>query len=306
MMRLILVPLDGSDFGEHALPAARRLAEREHAELEVVHVAEVFAPSRTQGAPPLDPRFDEDLAADRSAYLASLADWLRHGANVTVKATLLEGSAGSTFSEYVRQHSADLVVMTTHGRGGLSRAWLGSVATEVVRLSCAPVLLIRPAESGSRSQAAPAFERVLVPLDTSSAQQEALEHALALAGPDQPQFTLLHVIRPFVYLADREATAYPEEGQMLATAEEYLNDVAERVRARGFSVQTRIVRHQQPARAILEHAEREQVELIAMETHAHGLVGRLLMGSVADKVVRGAQMPVLVHRPQASPVDEDA
>jgi nucleotide-binding universal stress UspA family protein len=272
----------------------------------VVHVAEVFAPSRTQGAPPLDPRIDRELEADRSAYLNSLADWLRQGANVTVKATLLEGPVGPTFAEYVRERSADLVVMTTHGRGGLSRAWLGSVATEVVRLSGAPVLLIRPSESGSRSQAAPAFARVLVPLDTSSEQQEALEHALALAGPDGPQFMLLHVTRPFAYLADREAAAFPDEEQVRVTAEQYLNDVADRVRARGFSVQTLVLRHQHPARAILEHAEREQVDLIAMETHAYRLVERLLLGSVADKVVRGAHVPVLVHRPQASPVDEEA
>ena len=101
-------------------------------------------------------------------------------------------------------------------------------------------------------------------------------------------------------------TAYPAQEQVPATAEEYLNGVAERVRARGYNVQTSIVRHQHPARAILEHAEREQVDLIAMETRAHRFVERLLMGSVADKVVRGAHVPVLVHRPQASPPDEEA
>jgi nucleotide-binding universal stress UspA family protein len=306
MMRLILVPLDGSDFGEHAIPVAQRLAERESAELELVHVAEVLAPYQTQGAPPLDPRLDRDLESDRSAYLTSLADWLRQRANVTVKATLLEGPAGSTFAEYVRERGADLVVMTTHGRGGLSRAWLGSVASDVVRLSSAPVLLIRPSESGSRSQAAPAFERVLVPLDTSSEEQEALEHALAVAGPAGPQFMLLHVISPVVFLTDLGAAAYPDEEQLEALAEQYLNEVAERVRARGFSVQTRVLRHPHPARAILEQAEGEQADLIAMETHGHRLVGRLLMGSVADKVVRGAHVPVLVHRPQASPVNEEA
>ena len=306
MMKLILVPLDGSDFGEHAIPMAQRLAARDRAELELVHVAEVFAPSRTQGAPPIDPRLDRQLEADRSAYLTSLADWLRQGANVAVKATLLEGPVGPTFSEYVRERSADLVVMTTHGRGGLSRAWLGSAATDVVRLSSAPVLLIRPSESDARSQAAPPFARVLVPLDTSSEQQEALEHALALAGPDGPQFTLLHVVRPIMYLADREATAYPDEEQVQESVEQYLDEVAERVRARGFSVQTRVVRHQHPARAILEHAEREQVDLIAMETHGYRLVERVVMGSVADKIARGAHMPVLLHRPQAPPVDNEA
>lgn len=297
MLTLVVVPLDGSAFGEQALPTALRIAEREHAELELVHVFERIPPYRVQGAPPIDPTLDADLRKESASYLDSVAGWLRGKASVPVTATLLDGPVAETLDAHIAERHADLVVMTTHGRGGLSRLWLGSVAAEVVRGSRAPVLLIRPEESGSRDTPSSPFGRVLVPLDMSPESEEAVDHAMAIAGDPGVRYLLLHVIREVLYIMDPIAVAYPDEAELREAAERYLGTVAERMRGRGYAVETRVLRHAQPARAILQVADEFGAELVALETHGHGPRAALLVGSVADKVVRGAHAPVLVHRP---------
>lgn len=302
MLRLILVPLDGSAFGELALPVALRVAERQRAELELVHVYEETAPYLVQGAPPLDPGLDEDLRKDRASYLDSVAGWLRRGTGVPVTATLLErDDVATALAEHIAQRHADLVTMTTHGRGGISRLWMGSVAHDVVQRSVAPVLVIRPDESGSREQVAPPFHRVLVPLDGSPADDEALDNVLAVAGDPGVEITLLHVIVPVVYIAEPPQVAVLTEGELETGAARYLQEVASKLRPRGFAVTTRVVTHTQPARAILEYAVEWGADLIAMEMQVRSAVERLLLGSVTDKVMRAAHVPVLVHRHRVEP-----
>lgn len=299
MVKLIEVPLDGSPFGEQALPVALRLAEREHAELELVHVYETLPPSRTQGAPPIDPGLDEALRKDRASYLEGVAERLGRSTSVPLTATLMDGPVGPTLVAHVASRRAELVVLATHGRGGLSRAWLGSVASDIVRHASAPLLLVRPTERGPREQLAPAFRRVVVPLDGSPAGEEAIEHALAVAGDADVELLLVHVVLPIFYLTERAAQAFLDETELEAGAAAYLAGVATRVRARGVAADTRVLGDPQPARAILECVADFGADLIAMETHGRGGVARLLMGSVADKVARAAPVPVLLHRPSA-------
>jgi nucleotide-binding universal stress UspA family protein len=145
---------------------------------------------------------------------------------------------------------------------------------------------------------------VLVPLDGSLSGEEALDHAMAVAGDKDVEYVLLHVITPILYMTDPVGVAYPEqtEAELNVWAESYLNEAAARIRARGFAAETRILRHPHPARAILESAVASGVDLIAMETHGHGGLTRVLMGSVTDKVVRGSPVPVLAHCPRPEAV----
>jgi nucleotide-binding universal stress UspA family protein len=303
-LNLVLVPLDGSPFGEQALPIAMRIAEREHAEIELVHVYERMAAYMVQGAPPLDPALDADLERDRKSYLDAMCKWLRDESSVPVKATLLEGPPAETLADYVDKRHADLVVMTTHGRGGLTRIWLGSVASDLVRRSSAPVMLTRPYEAAPRMRVAPPFSRVLVPLDGAPSSEEALDHATAVAGDSEAEYVLLHVIAPILYMSDPVAAVQPQqtEAELRSWAESYLEEAAARIRARGLAVETRILRHAHPARAILECVVAVGADLIAMETHGRRGLSRLVMGSVTDKIVRGAPVPVLVHRPRPAAV----
>jgi len=301
MLRLIVVPLDGSPFGEQALPLAIRIAERQRAELELVHVYETIMPFAVQGAPPFDPALDADLRKDRRAYLDSVAQWAGHNTSARVTATILSGDGvAETLAQHLAERHADLAVMATHGRGGLTRIWIGSVANDLVRRADAPILLVRPAEKESRETPAPPFRHALVPLDGTPADEDAIEDAMAVAGDAGVEFVLLHVIVPVVYLAEPVQTALLTETALEAAMAQYLEEIASRIRARGFSVSTQAIADPSPVHAILELANARGVDLIAMETHARRGVSRLLLGSVTDKVIRATKVPVLVHRRRVS------
>lgn len=297
-MKSILVPLDGSAFAEEALPIALAVATRESAPIELVLVHEALPPYRTQGAPPWDSGFDREIRETRSRYLDEVAGWVRRASSLPVTATILEGPAVATLAEYMAAE-ADLVVMTTHGRGGISRLWLGSVADGLVRRVTVPILLIRPDGSDARANPAGSFQRILIPLDGSPFGEDAIEQAVALGG-DGVEYTLLKVVRLLVtqvFVARIAHVAHVEAEAERVEMDAYLERVALRLRARGLRVETRTLVHHQPALAILEYAADHGMDLIAIATHGRGVAGRLLVGSVADKVLRGAPVPVLIHRP---------
>src|SRR5690349_4937456 len=120
MLSHIVVPLDGSPFGEQVLPLAVHLAERHHAELELVHVVEALAPYEVQGAPPIDPALDSEIVRERQRYLERVADWLRSESGATIQPRTLEGSdVLETLTAHLAKVHADLVVVATHDHGGL-------------------------------------------------------------------------------------------------------------------------------------------------------------------------------------------
>ena len=296
MLRRIVVPLDGSSFSEQVLPLAVRLAERHHAQLELVHVFEALAPYLVQGAPPIDPGLDSALRRDRKAYLEYEAQRLRNASSVKVDSRVLEGmEVATTLADYCAEGHVDLAVMATHGRGGLSRFWVGSVATGFVRRSDTPVLLVRPPGEPTTEVAPTSLRHILLPLDGTPADDEAIEDAIAVAEGDGAEFFLLHVKGPVVYFAEPEVS--PEiEAELASASESYVDTVAKRIRARGYTATTHVIVEESPARAILQFAESWDINLIVMETHARTGASRVVHGSVTDKVIRGSRAPVLVHR----------
>jgi nucleotide-binding universal stress UspA family protein len=296
MLSLIVVPLDGSKFGEQALPTALSLAERDGAELELVHVYEALEPFRmVQGAPVFDSDLDRDLMMDRAAYVESVAVSLGPETGVKVTPTILLGEPGKVLAEHVESRRPDLVAMTTHGRGGLSRLWMGSVTMHLVRHVTRPVLAIRPDKA--RSPGPAVFRRVLVPLDGSRVAEQAIDTAVEVAGGRGVEYVLVHVLIPLLWVGPEPAPVVQDEAELLADAERYLNGVAERLRTRGLKVQTRVLWDPQPAHGILETADELHPDLVSLETRGKRGLEKVLLGSVADKVVRGASSPVLVHRP---------
>jgi nucleotide-binding universal stress UspA family protein len=197
----------------------------------------------------------------------------------------------------------DLVVMTTHGRGPFSRFWLGSVADEFLRRAPVPVLLVRPQETKPDLGREPALRHVLVPLDGSPLAEQILGPAVSLGSLTRADYTLLRVVPPpmfGVYDAGGFAISPVEEPSLeeqRSHAEAYLDKVAERLRAKSLPVRTQVIVGRQPSEAILEEAQTQAIDLIALATHGLQGLQRLLLGSVADKVIRGASIPVLVYRP---------
>jgi len=294
-LKSILVPLDGSRFAEAALPLATTIARRAGARLRLVLVnTRASGPGGTAAATAVTM---QDRARD---YLNTTASRLDPGGALVTDVHLLEGTPGPVLAADSEKHQDDLVLMATHGRGAISRAWLGSVADYLVRHLHRPVLLVRPAE-GQQSYGSTRLEEVLVPLDTSTTSEQVVDPLLSVAGP-AVRVTLVHVVEPVLGVSE-PALPFPmpmdpkliEELREMAQAR--LDRVADHLRTRGVTVVTRVLTGMGAATMILEEAARGRYDLISMTTHGEGGLRRVLLGSVADKIIRGAEIPVLVMRP---------
>jgi nucleotide-binding universal stress UspA family protein len=290
MFHTILVPLDGSVFGEKALPYAVNVARKANAELRLVHV--------------VPPRHAPAAKAGARNYLRATAERLAAAGGVRVGTELLEGPIDERLCAYAATTACDLIVLTSHGRGALARFWLGSVTDKLVRSAPCPVLTVRPAPD-LPDHPGDGARRVLVPLDGTPFSEEILPTALRLADLFVAEVLLVRVVEP-VPLAGLDATGFSpvvvDMGlveQLEADAGAYLDRVAGRLRDAGWHVQTRVLIHELPARAILDEARPD--DLIALQTHARSGAARLLLGSVTDKVLRGAAGPVLTRHPAPNP-----
>jgi nucleotide-binding universal stress UspA family protein len=303
MFHTLLVPLDGSAFAEQALPLALALARQSKAALDLVRAHGLYALEDRAGAwAPYDPAEDAEFRRHEQGYLDGVARRISGEHPVRVTCVVADGAAADAILGRAREVAADLVVMTTHGRGPVSRAFLGSVADELVRRCPVPVLLVRPDEALPDLHRAPSVGRVLVPLDRSPASEQVLGPALQVGGALGAAFSLLHVVRPDAQPAPR--TRADREAGLSRSCQEreaeealaYLERLAGRLRAPSVEVRTRVVVAPHVATAVLEEARAQPCGLIALATHGRGGLPRLLLGSVADMVLRGASCPVLVLR----------
>jgi nucleotide-binding universal stress UspA family protein len=302
--RSILVPLDGSRFAEQAVSQAARIAQRAGSKLRLILV---------HGLPPapIDPVAAKlftsiDLATRKSerAYLRGIQTRLRDGGTRLSSAVTLTGKPGPALAHYVREMGIDLVVMSTHGRGGIRRAWLGSVADYLIRTLEIPVLLVRPREGEPGPARTAPSGQILVPLDGSPLAEKALAPAIALAWAWDSELALLQVVRPILLSADPSLplplpSAFDEDlAAMERThAQDYLDDIVEELREQGVRATGAAALGWYAADSILEMARPERLAAIVIATHGRGGLRRLVLGSVADKVVRGADVPALVYRP---------
>ena len=314
MYRTVLVPLDGSAFGEHALPLALSIARRAGAKLQLVYVHTPLTALYGDGIVYRDESLEAYFEKTQQNYLEGVAKRLGSVCRVPVATLRLEGEIAATIGRQAVSGGADLVVMTTHARGPLGRFWLGSVADELVRSLPGPLLLVRPGEGTPDLTREPILKHILLPLDGSTLAEQIIEPAIALGRLMNADYTLLRVIHPVLpascYLEgtaeshslhqsvqsvlDKIARMHKE---LQVEAQAYLDLVAQRLRAQSLFVQTRIVAEEQPAAAILHEAMGPGCDLVALETHGRRGLARLIRGSVAEKVLRSVSQPMLVHCP---------
>jgi nucleotide-binding universal stress UspA family protein len=304
MYQSILVPLDGSQFAEQALPLALSIANRAGASLEVVRVHVLYALQEPACSwLPFDPREDAIFKEHERAYLDAVVRRLQRTASVPVTSALADGSTVDGILERARTKAADLIVMTTHGRGPMSRLWLGSVAVELVRHGPAPILLVRPQEDSTAPPPEPTPRRILIPLDGSELAERVLEPATALGSLVDAEYVLIRAVEssslpvgcPFV--AELTAAEQLRLEKRKAEAEAYLDRVAEGLHAKAFRAQTHVVVGESAAAAVLDVVRSQNIDLVAIATHGRSGFKRLILGSVADKIVRGTLTPALVYRP---------
>jgi nucleotide-binding universal stress UspA family protein len=306
-IRAVLVPLDGSTTAEEALPVGAALARAAGATL---HLVTVKPPVSTVVGPPGG--FTDGAMAERAlheglqAYLVEQAGTVRAAAAKTTPVTwaVLDGTTAHTLAAYAAAHDVDLIVMTTHGWGGLKRLWLGSVADELLRQVRSPVLLLRP----TGGQPAIGFHRVLVALDGTDGCEAVLESALAVAALfPGAHYTLAQVIEPPPGLvlrmlgnAARLGRAWVESHRAAVLSR--LEHLGRGLRHRGFVLEVRALVGQGTGEQILKLALATKSDLLVIGSRAAGVVDRLAFGSVADKIVRGATQPVLVVPLETAPV----
>jgi nucleotide-binding universal stress UspA family protein len=303
----MLVPLDGSAFAEHALPLALGLARRagEPLDLLLVHALYAFADPACAWAP-YDPAADAARRRQEQAYLGSVAGRLGALAPVRVTTAVADGLVADAILGRAAAGGAGLLVMTTHCRGALGRAFFGSVADEVVRRSPTPVLLVRPHDLLADLSREPAVRRVLLALDGSAEAEQALKPAVWLSRLTGAELLLLHAVagpRSPGHAACAGlavATGRSWEERQAEEALAYLDGLARPLRREGLEVRARVAAGRDAAAVILDEARDQGCDLIALATHGHGGLKRLLLGSVADGVARGAATPVLLCRPAVS------
>jgi nucleotide-binding universal stress UspA family protein len=308
VFKRILVPLDRSDLAEQAVGQATAIARASKAaiDLALVHQPLPFAGFD-------DEPWNREASRIEQEYLATIAAQARLEADVTVSHAVLYGEATDMLCRRVQDIGADLIVMTSHGRGGLSRFWMGSVASAIVRHASAPSLVLRPLEGKPRRTSGHhLFQHILVPLDGSAYAADILPPAIALAECGGAHIVLLRVVEPvpligieagIPYVSAAAVTDDMSTQELVESARKDLGEVTRRLHAAGIvEVEAEVVVAVRVADAIIHFARSHEIDAIAMSTHGRGF-SRLFMGSVADKVLRASGLPVLMRHPLGVPAD---
>jgi len=288
----ILVPTDGSVGAETAAEHAFSLADAFDAQVTVLSVVDA--------GPVGDAVADRREALEQAARESVEAVARNAADDLSVRTAVKRGRPYETIREYIDHAGIDLVTMGTHGRTGLDRLLLGSVAERVVRTSPVPVLTARADDGDAEGAVAggdSTYESVLVPTDGSEAATAAVEHALAVAERYDATVHVLSVV-------DMEALAgassvgmsVPDVAQDLEAEHETATEtIADRCERRGIEVETR-VEQGTPHRAIARYVDERGIDLVTMGTHGRTGLDRLLLGSVTDRVIRTSPVPVLTVR----------
>jgi nucleotide-binding universal stress UspA family protein len=308
MVRSILVPLDGTWYGEHALPTAIAVARRTGATLHLVHVnTEVAFPVAIESLPYLGANVPLVPVEVDHEYVHRLAERLT-AMGLDAHGVVRRGSLADSLGRYAIECGADLIVACTHCHEGISRLWHRGVGEQILDEAGIPILFIRADDTRPDLAERREFRHLLVPLDGSSFGEKALDCAIPLATAFGAKLTLLRVVRPIATtgfpLLGEEGPPDPvilEDQRLQAT--QYLESVASRIGGGLQDVRTRVVTGEEPALAIVDATRPDldldspPVDLVAMATHCRGRLMRALLSSVSDEVLHNVPIPLLLHHP---------
>lgn len=308
MYKMIMVPTDGSGFDREAIGVALRVAERSQAKVRLVRVHSTGAFFGRGSSPEAATGSVEVLQQERDRILSelcALAAECRNTSDAEIGVALEDGPVPDALEAYASRNKVDLIVISSHGRGGIARLSLGSVTDSLIHRTTTPILVVKPRASYLNSQAGDPFKRIVVPLDGSSLAEQILPEVVALAKVEESELTLLHVLVPLTSSQKRNADqSIPWWDKDIAAARAYLFHTAAKLREDGFLTTTDVVVGENIAQAIADYAGRESADLIAIATHGRGGISRALRGSVADVVTRTSRTSMLVFRPVGALAEE--
>ena len=281
----ILLPFDGSDGAAAALHHTAEIAHWADATIHVLFVADTSRDSVTVvEADVVDAlvRKGRDIVDEAEETLDTLG--------VEYESDVVQGNPAPTIVEYGDQYDHDLIVMPTHGRQGVSRYLLGSVSEKVVRLSSLPVLTTRM-ESDEQLQFP--YENILIPTDGSPSAVRAGEYGISLAAASDGTVHALSVVDAGSFGVDVRSGLAGQDHEQAAT--EAVEDVVSEAATRGITTVEHI-EHGTPLETILDTVETADIDAVVMGTAGRRGAERILLGSVAEKTVRSAPVPVVTIR----------
>lgn len=302
MFKTILVPLDGSPLAERALPIALDIARRSGGGVQLVraHVPLAIVGATAEGVFTQDMLAADDALRSRAKeYVDTKAKQLAAEWGLRVDGRVEDGSPAALITQVADEANASLIVMTTHGAGGFAPGWLGSVADAVIRHSHRPVLALPENDAHAGKPFVP--KRIAMALDGSNRADAIIPAARDLALLFGADLDVVRMVAPYVPndVASILTTDRPDPYGIDAetqTAKDEVDEVVKDLKAKGIKATATVRVELSPVRAILKHVKDSDPDCIALATQGRGL-SRLFIGSVADKLIRSANRPVLVLRP---------
>ncbi len=293
MVAKMLVPLDGSPLAEAAVPWVAHLAQTGGyvpVLAQVIPWPTMVSDGLMVGYTPPEV-YEEIMEAEQEGaaeYLATISERLA-AQGVQTQTVIRQGTPTTGLLDLADELGVTAIVMATHGRSGVPRVFLGSIANSIVHSATVPVLLVRA--GAATSDRPPGADRLLVPLDGSALAERALEAATAL-GHEGSSVALVRVVEPLAAPNDGEQATAPAH-DLHDEAAAYLKTTAARLEAQGIQTGTEVMRGA-PAEQVIAAARAHDADLIVMSTHGRSGPARWFLGSVADEVVRHADRPVLL------------
>ena len=295
----ILVPIDFSEMSIQTIQTASRLARRSGASIHIAHVRQFnSAGDFVAPAPPIVPfsfmPYEQDGEGSVAKELTTVAR--EHGVSSAICHVLTGGPPFDEICRLAQRIPADLVVMPTHGRTGLKHIFLGSTAERVVQHSPCPVFVVRPTKEKPSTRRTSTGHTILVPIDFSACSREGLRYAITFANEFGARIILLHATY-LGYIYESEGTAiYDIPGLQKAarkTAEHQMRELVRSVNFGRVKFES-IFTEGSPVLDICAFARANDVDLIITSTHGFTGFQHVLIGSVAEQVVRHAVCSVLV------------
>ena len=303
MFLKILVPLDGSDTAECVLPHVKLLASADkNVTIDFIYV---IAPL---DAPMIDAKYRKKIETESRQ---AAADYLKRlitksGLKEIAKPIVVPGKVADTISDYAARNKQDLIIMATHGRSGVSRWFYGSVADKIVHESHTPVWLVKADSSCKTSYSANRRLRILVPLDGSTVAESVLKQLKEINR--QLPASKLDIILARVCEIFSTPVGYPpplsmnweeylayEKKRCHSICLDYLSGIQAKLAKAG--IKTRIeIPEGTPAEMLIDYINKNAIDLVIISTHGRTGFSRWAFGSIAEKVLKGSNSPVLLIR----------
>ncbi|MDR3627854.1 MAG: universal stress protein [Ignavibacteriaceae bacterium] len=295
IIKNLLVPLDGSALAESVLPVALQLAKKINVSITFIHMIESDAPKTIHGQRHLTnpEQAEQYLHSIASSELFKGITVDIHVHDISIK------SVSQSISEHSKELNQDLVIMCTHGSGGLHDLLFGSIAQQVISLGNIPVLLVNPSQK--KINAFEKFENFLIPLDGNPEHEHVLEYSTLLAKLCNAKIHLLIAVPHFGTMSGKltaanrllPGTTTKMMDMIVSDAEEYLANLKKRLEASGLKVSVSTSRND-PADAIAETVKIVNADLIILGTHGKKGADAFWEGSVTPKISRSSEIPLLL------------